>query len=109
MKRERERERYRLFPGAPVLDLASDVSVGTPEESGQTTTTTTARGLVSNLRRIYPRKASRHLLPASSTCREGSALHDNLFRQTAAGKSPRQQSFITGAHIRARARLIAND
>ena len=51
--KQRRRARYRLFPGALVSDLAGDVSVGIQEESGQTTTTTT-RGLVSNLRRIYP-------------------------------------------------------
>lgn len=62
--------------------------------------------------RIYPRKTSRHLLPAPSTCGEKgphSAPHDNLFCQTAAGKSPGQQSFITGARVRAHDRFIASD
>lgn len=96
--KQRRRARYRLFPGAPVSDLAGDVNVGIQEESGQTTTTTT-RGLVSNLRRIYPRKASRRLLPALSTCGERSTHSppgDNPFRQTAAGKSLEQPPFITG-------------
>lgn len=97
--KRRRRTRYRLFPGALVSDPAGDVSVGTQEESGQTTTTTT-RGLVSNLRRIYPRKASRRLLPAPSTCGKGSTHSppcDNPFRQTAVGKSLEQPPFITGA------------
>jgi len=71
--KQRRRARYRLFPGAFVSDLTGDVSVGIQEESGQTTTTT--RGLVSNLRRIYPRKASRRLLPAPSTCGNSGRVH----------------------------------
>lgn len=70
--KQRRRARYRLFPGAPVSDLAGDVNVGIQEESRQTTTTT--RGSVSNLRRIYPRKAPRRLLPAPSTCGKGSHI-----------------------------------
>lgn len=106
-KRERERGRYRLFPGALVSDLAGNVSVGTREHSGQTRVEAWYRICVVFTRGRRPDASFRR----SPTCGGGCAFPAR--RQSVSPDSRweiavEQPSFISGAcSIRARSRARA--
>lgn len=78
--KQRRRARYRLFPGAPVSDLAGDVSVGIQEESGQTTTTTT-RGVGIEFASYLPEEGVPTPSSGAFDLREGST-HFSARRQS---------------------------
>lgn len=91
-------------------DLAGDVSEcwnsGEVKIDDDDDDNNETRSSVSNLRRIYPRKASRRLLPAPSIHEEDSvrSATESVSRQPLVNRQE-QPSFITGARSHARGSL----